>query len=62
MKTRSRVTFVLVIAGLLGTAHASQAQGRKPAMRMGASPTGTAPAAVAPREGMRKLWSDHVIS
>ncbi len=61
MKTRSRVAFIVVVAGLLATSHAPQAQGQRPAMRMGASPTSTGPAAVALREGMRKLWSDHVI-
>ena len=61
MKTRSRLTFVLVVAGLLATSYAPHAQGQRPAMRMGTSPTSAGPAAVALREGMRKLWSDHVI-
>jgi hypothetical protein len=61
MKTHSRVAFIVIVVGLLATSHALQAQGQRPAMRMATSPTSTGPAAVALREGMRKLWSDHVI-
>lgn len=58
---KTRITFVLVVAGLLAMSHAPQAQGQKPGMKMGTHSTNAGPAAVALREGMRKLWSDHVI-
>jgi hypothetical protein len=62
MKRHSRTTFVMVVIGLLAASQAPRAQAQKPEMKkMSSSPASTAPAAVALREGMRKLWSDHVI-
>jgi len=61
MKGHRLTTFVMVVVGLLAASHAPGAQAQKPDMKMGGSPASTAPAAVALREGMRKLWTDHVI-
>jgi hypothetical protein len=61
MKRHRQTTIVMVVVGLLAASHAPRAQTQKPDMKMGRSPASTAPAAVALREGMRKLWTDHVI-
>jgi hypothetical protein len=61
MRTHRAVTSVLVIVGFLTMAHTAHAQAHKVAMRMDTTATAAGPTAIALREAMRTLWSDHVI-